>query len=138
MLFAWLERAAGGSVGVAVTITDDTRTVQGNPEPGFDRIPPQDLAAEQCVLGAMMLSKDAIADVVEVLRSADFYRPAHATVFDAVLDLYGRGEPGWLGRRLARLPDAVARTAVRLVLGTGPARRRIVFDTIFGMREAVP
>jgi geranylgeranyl reductase family protein len=55
-----------------------------------------------------------------------------------VVRLYGRGEPGWLGRRLARLPDVVARTAVRLVLGTGPVRRRIVFDTIFGMKEAVP
>jgi replicative DNA helicase len=41
----------------------------------------------------MLLSKDAIADVVEILRTADFYRPAHATIFDAVLDLYGRGEP---------------------------------------------
>jgi len=50
--------------------------------------------------------------------------------------LYGRGEPGWIGRRLARLPDAVARTAVRVVLGAGVARRRLVFDTIFGMREA--
>ncbi|HET8660085.1 MAG TPA: replicative DNA helicase [Micromonosporaceae bacterium] len=59
----------------------------------FDRTPPQDIAAEQCVLGGMLLSKDAIADVVEILRSSDFYRPAHATVFDAVLDLYGRGEP---------------------------------------------
>jgi geranylgeranyl reductase family protein len=49
---------------------------------------------------------------------------------------HGRGEPGWLGRRLGRLPDAVARTAVRLVLGTGVARRRLVFDTIFGMKEA--
>ena len=55
-----------------------------------------------------------------------------------VVRLYGRGEPGWLGRRLASLPDAVARTAVRLVLGAGPVRRRIVFDTIFGMKEAVP
>jgi menaquinone-9 beta-reductase len=50
--------------------------------------------------------------------------------------LYGRGEPGWLGRRLARLPDAVARAAVRLVLGAGVARRRLVFDSIFGMKEA--
>jgi len=41
----------------------------------------------------MLLSKDAIADVVEVLRAHDFYRPAHELVFDAVLDLYGRGEP---------------------------------------------
>ena len=60
---------------------------------GFDRTPPQDIPAEQCVLGGMMLSKDAIADVVEIVRSGDFYRPAHVAVFDAILDLYGRGEP---------------------------------------------
>jgi len=60
---------------------------------GFDRTPPQDLEAEQSVLGGMLLSKDAIADVVEVLRSADFYKPAHQTIYDAVMDLYGRGEP---------------------------------------------
>ncbi len=58
-----------------------------------DRLPPQDLAAEQSVIGAMMLSKDAIADVVETIRETDFYRPAHASVFAAILDLYGRGEP---------------------------------------------
>ena len=58
-----------------------------------DRTPPQDMDAEQCVLGAMLMSKDAIADVVEVLRGADFYRPAHELVYDAILDLYGRGEP---------------------------------------------
>ena len=57
------------------------------------RTPPQDLAAEQSVLGGMLLSKDAIADVVEVLRGHDFYRPAHELVYEAILDLYGRGEP---------------------------------------------
>src|SRR5215212_6633172 len=41
----------------------------------------------------MLMSKDAIADVVEVLHGADFYRPAHQVVFDCILDLYGRGEP---------------------------------------------
>ena len=59
----------------------------------FDRTPPQDMDAEQCVLGAMLMSKDAIADVVEVLRGTDFYRPAHEQVYEAVIDLYGRGEP---------------------------------------------
>ena len=49
--------------------------------------------------------------------------------------LYGPGEPGWIGRRLARLPETAARLAVRLVLGLGLARRRIVFDAIFGMKE---
>ena len=58
-----------------------------------DRTPPQDMAAEQCVLGAMMMSKDAIADVVEALRGGDFYRPAHEQIYDAIIDLYGRGEP---------------------------------------------
>jgi replicative DNA helicase len=64
-----------------------------SPELGFDRTPPQDLAAEQCVLGAMLLSKDAIADVSETIRDTDFYRPAHEIVFDAITDLYARGEP---------------------------------------------
>lgn len=59
----------------------------------FDRVPPQDLAAEQSVLGGMLLSKDAIADVVELVRGEDFYRPAHQTVFDTILALYARGEP---------------------------------------------
>ena len=58
-----------------------------------DRTPPQDIAAEQSVLGAMLLSKDAIADVVEIVRGHDFYRPAHETIFDTIIDLYGRGDP---------------------------------------------
>ncbi len=41
----------------------------------------------------MLLSKDAIADVVEALRGGDFYKPAHQTIYEAILDLYGRGEP---------------------------------------------
>jgi replicative DNA helicase len=61
--------------------------------PEFERTPPQDIAAEQSVLGGMLLSKDAIADVVEVVRATDFYRPAHQTIFDVVVDLYGKGEP---------------------------------------------
>ena len=57
------------------------------------RTPPQDLAAEQSVLGGMMLSKDAIADVIEVVRGHDFYRPAHELTYEVIIDLYGRGEP---------------------------------------------
>ena len=63
------------------------------PSEDFGRQPPQDAAAEQAVLGGMLLSKDAIADVLERLRPGDFYRPAHQNVYDAILDLYGRGEP---------------------------------------------
>jgi replicative DNA helicase len=64
-----------------------------SPSEDFGRQPPQDAAAEQAVLGGMLLSKDAIADVLERLRPGDFYRPAHQNVYDAILDLYGRGEP---------------------------------------------
>jgi replicative DNA helicase len=58
-----------------------------------DRLPPQDVHAEQSVIGGMLLSKDAIADCVEGLKGVDFYRPAHELIYDAILDLYGRGEP---------------------------------------------
>jgi replicative DNA helicase len=59
----------------------------------FERTPPHDLAAEQCALGGMLMSKDAISDVMEVIRPADHYRPAHQLVHEAILELYGRGEP---------------------------------------------
>lgn len=65
----------------------------GGSRGGMDRTPPQDMAAEQSVLGAMLISKDAIADVSEALRGTDFYRPSHETIHDAIIDLYGRGEP---------------------------------------------
>ncbi|GAA1572478.1 replicative DNA helicase [Streptomyces globosus] len=60
---------------------------------GFERVPPQDLDAEQSVLGGMLLSKDAIADVVEIIKGHDFYRPSHETIYQAILDLYAKGEP---------------------------------------------
>jgi replicative DNA helicase len=59
----------------------------------FERTPPHDLAAEQCVLGGMLMSKDAISDVLEVIRPGDHYRPAHQLIHEVILDLYGRGEP---------------------------------------------
>ena len=70
-------------------------TVSEGAQPGssYERVPPQNVDAEMSVLGGMMLSKDAIADVIEILRSADFYRPAHASVYAVVIELFGRGEP---------------------------------------------
>ena len=65
----------------------------GGASPELDRTPPQDLAAEQSVLGAMLMSKDAISAAVEIVRGSDFYRPAHEFIFDAIVNLYGRGEP---------------------------------------------
>jgi replicative DNA helicase len=76
-----------------MTLIGDARNPAPAAGPEFDRTPPQAVEAEQSVLGAMMLSKDAIADVVEVIKPGDFYRPAHQLIYDAVLDLYARGEP---------------------------------------------
>ena len=76
---------------------DDPGELAPPPEEGgggeFGRTPPQDLTAEQSVLGGMLLSKDAIADVVEEIQPNDFYKPAHQAVYDVILDLYARGEP---------------------------------------------
>jgi replicative DNA helicase len=58
-----------------------------------NRTPPHDLLAEQSTLGGMMLSKDAVADVVETVRGADFYIPKHEIIFGALYDLYSAGEP---------------------------------------------
>lgn len=58
-----------------------------------ERTPPHDLLAEQSALGGMMLSKDATADVIEAVRSMDFYMPKHEIIFDAIMALYAHGEP---------------------------------------------
>ena len=74
-----------------MTLAEESRAPSGSPQ--FDRTPPQAIEAEQSVLGAMLLSKDAIADAVELVRPGDFYRPQHQLIYDAILDLYARGEP---------------------------------------------
>ena len=59
----------------------------------FERVPPNDLLAEQSTLGGMLLSKDAVADVIESIRGVDFYVPKHELIFDAILSLYSQGQP---------------------------------------------
>lgn len=57
------------------------------------KIPPHDLRAEQSVLGAMILNKDAILDAIESIKSEDMYRSAHREIFEAILILYEKNEP---------------------------------------------
>jgi replicative DNA helicase len=59
----------------------------------LERVPPQNLEAEQGVLGSMLLDRDAIARALDGLRPDDFYRDAHRVIFSAMLDLFERGEP---------------------------------------------
>src|ERR671928_360968 len=56
-------------------------------------VPPQNLEAEESVLGAMMLSPGAIGAVSEILDASDFYRESHAVIYRAALALYAKGEP---------------------------------------------
>jgi replicative DNA helicase len=58
-----------------------------------NRIPPSNLQAEASLLGAMLLSRDAIADAIEIVSAEHFYKPAHMHVYEAVLSLYSAGEP---------------------------------------------
>ena len=57
------------------------------------RVPPHNLTAEESLLGAMLLSREAIADVVETVSAEHFYRPAHARIYEAVHGLYAAGDP---------------------------------------------
>src|SRR5262249_39506416 len=56
-------------------------------------VPPQNLEAEESVLGAMMLSPGAIGAVSEIVDAKDFYRESHAKIYRAALALYAKGEP---------------------------------------------
>ena len=67
--------------------------VSGNQEHWSGRMPPQDSDAEQSVLGSMLISQGRDRRRQRADRRADFYRPAHETIYDAIVDLYGRGEP---------------------------------------------
>lgn len=61
---------------------------------GFERQPPHDDGAEQALIGAIQISRTEIANVIETLRdSGDFYLPAHQTIYETVIDMYGRGRP---------------------------------------------
>lgn len=57
-----------------------------------ERVPPQNIEAEQAVLGAMLIDKEAIAKASEILTSADFYREAHRVIFNAMLELYNKND----------------------------------------------
>lgn len=70
------------------------------------RVPPHDLAAEEHVLGACLLVRTAIKACAPVLSASDFYRPAHGAMYQAILDLYGRGEPVDVTSVAAALKDS--------------------------------
>ena len=57
------------------------------------KVPPHDIEAEQAVIGSMLTDKDAVVDAIEILKAEDFYRQDNKTIYEAILNLYNRGEP---------------------------------------------
>ncbi len=82
----------------------------------FDRIPPQNLEAEQAVLGSMLIERPAVEKAAEILKPEDFYRDAHRYIFEAMLTLAERDEP----IDLITLPDELKNKGVYEVVGERP------------------
>ena len=102
----------------------DRRVPNQPPADAIGRVPPHNLQAEESLLGAMLLSRDSIADAIEIISADDFYKPAHAHVFDAITTLYSAGEPAdtvTVAEELRRadLLDAIGGGAALLGIQTG-------------------
>jgi len=111
--------------GGSVSIADISEERLGGKRPD-ERTPPHDVLAEQSTLGGMLLSKDAIADVIETVRGGDFYVPKHEVIFEAILSLYSHGEPA----------DVVAVTDE--LIKTGELQRAGGVDYLHTLTSIVP
>ncbi|MDT0182527.1 replicative DNA helicase [Microbacterium sp. ARD31] len=108
-----------------MSIADISQERLGPPRE-HERTPPHDILAEQSALGGMLLSKDAVADVIEGLRGSDFYIPKHELIFEAILSLYSHGEP----------TDVVAVTDE--LIKTGELQRAGGADYLHSLTSIVP
>src|SRR5215469_11135464 len=105
-----------------------TQAVESTPlrrVPTGGRVPPHDLDAEQSLLGAMLLARDAIAAAVETCSADDFYKPAHGHIFDGVTTLYSRGEPA----DPVTVADELSRAGLLEAVGGLPALISLQADT---------
>jgi replicative DNA helicase len=91
-----------------------------------NRIPPHNLDAEQSVLGAMLESREAIANVIEIVKPDDFYKPAHTEIYDTILTLHSQGE----AVDAITVADELARRGTLQEIGAKPY--------IHGLLEAYP
>ena len=81
-----------------VQALDDTRPRQilsprGGGSGPAGRVPPHNLEAEESVLGAMLLSRDAISTAMQICKPEDFYKSSHGHIFSAITSLFSEGEP---------------------------------------------
>ena len=120
------------------------------------KVPPQDIEAEQAVIGSMLTDQDAVSSAIETLKPEDFYREDNKIIYEAILNIYNRAEPidiitlkaelssmnkleavGGL-EYIAVLPDKVPTTAnvdryIKIVEEKAMLRNLIKTGSIFGM-----
>jgi replicative DNA helicase len=111
------------------------------------RVPPHNLEAEESLLGAMLLSRDAITAAVEAhVESSDFYKPAHGHIYEAIQSLHGQGEPAdpvTVAEELRRAEmgydetDDVTETLDRAEALVFEVAERRVSDSMVGIRDAL-
>lgn len=98
-----------------------------------ERIPPQNIEAEQSVLGAMLLSREAIDKAGEILSEGDFYRPDNRIIFSAIMDLHSRNEAVDLVtvteelRRMGKLDAIGGTTAITALSNAVPTAANVVY-----------
>ncbi len=63
------------------------------PNQPIEKLPPQNIDAEQCLLGCLMLDKDAIVKVVDLIKPEDFYKGGHQDIYQAMTELYSKSNP---------------------------------------------
>ncbi len=57
------------------------------------KVPPQVIEIEEAVLGALMIEKDALTDIIDVLKPNSFYKPAHQEIYQAIFELFSESQP---------------------------------------------
>ncbi|NIA08460.1 MAG: replicative DNA helicase [Nitrospiraceae bacterium] len=67
--------------------------IKGTTQPANYRLPPQNVEAEQCVLGGILIESQALLKVIDVLHPNDFYKEAHGIIYEAMVELFDRNEP---------------------------------------------
>ena len=94
------------------------------PVPVTAKVPPQNIEAEASLLGAMLLTVDAIIDATEIVEAAHFYKPVHQSIFSAITSLYSQGEAVDVitvndELKRAGIDDSVASTGALMSLSAG-------------------
>src|SRR3989338_5997346 len=80
-----------GESGVIYSIMADFNTNRKGASP--DKLPPQSLEAEMSLLGSLMLDKDAMIKVADFLEPRDFYKSSHGMIYEAMQELFEKGDP---------------------------------------------